>query len=192
MKEIYPLIKNRYTTRHFLPKQVNEEDLNAILEAGRWAPSSMNTQPWHFIIIKNKKAINLIWNASYYSQSEDKKKPQLPPLLIGVILDSAAKPESALAKEFERHYSPNINYMNIAMPVLNMIYQANALGLASGIKTPGSKEIKELLKLPEGHECPIFVSLGYAAETQTQARERKHLSELVFYEKYGKKSKPFL
>jgi nitroreductase len=191
LKEIYPLIKYRHSTRHFLPKKVSDEDVNVILEAARWAPSSMNIQPWHFIVIKNKKLINLIWNASYYSQIGEKKL-QLPPLMIGVVLDHSARPESSLTKDFEKHNSPNINYLNLAMPVLNMLYQATALGLSAGIKTPGTKEIKELLKLPEGHDCPIFVSIGYSAETDAPPRTRKQLSELVFYEKYGKKSKPFI
>ena len=48
---INPLISNRWSPRSFdLDKEVNHDDLLAILEAGRWAPSANNLQPWKFTV----------------------------------------------------------------------------------------------------------------------------------------------
>ena len=37
---------------------MKEEELQAILEAGIWAPSGHNGQPWHFTVIQNKELID--------------------------------------------------------------------------------------------------------------------------------------
>ena len=48
-------IQERYSVRKFQDKPVPDEVIKDILEAGRLAPSWANTQPWHFIVIKDAK-----------------------------------------------------------------------------------------------------------------------------------------
>jgi len=54
MNEVLKAIKNRRTIRRFKPNPIDEEMLQMILEAGRWAPSFSNLQPWRFIVIKDQ------------------------------------------------------------------------------------------------------------------------------------------
>lgn len=62
---ILDLIKNRYALRSFdTEKTPSFEDIRDILEAGRLAPSFLNLQPWHFIVIKDEKTKNLLYNLS--------------------------------------------------------------------------------------------------------------------------------
>lgn len=62
---ILDLIKNRYALRTFdTEKMPSFEDIRDILEAGRLAPSFLNLQPWHFIVIKDEKTKNLLYNLS--------------------------------------------------------------------------------------------------------------------------------
>ena len=49
--ELLEAIYNRRAVRAFRPDQIADEVLNKILEAGTWAPSHGNNQPWEFIII---------------------------------------------------------------------------------------------------------------------------------------------
>ncbi len=58
------LIKNRYSLRNFDSKMPSFEDIRDILEAGRLAPSFLNLQPWHFIVIKDENTKNLLYNLS--------------------------------------------------------------------------------------------------------------------------------
>ncbi|MHA2081506.1 MAG: nitroreductase family protein, partial [Candidatus Thorarchaeota archaeon] len=46
-------IRDRRSIRKYKSDDVSDEDLHTILQAGRWAPSASNKQPWHFIIIQN-------------------------------------------------------------------------------------------------------------------------------------------
>jgi len=58
------LIKNRYSLRNFDSQMPEFEDIKEILEAARLAPSFLNLQPWHFIVIKDENTKNLLYNLS--------------------------------------------------------------------------------------------------------------------------------
>jgi nitroreductase len=49
------LVKNRRSIRRFKPDPVPDELIDKIIEAGRWAPSGYNSQPWDFVVIKDRK-----------------------------------------------------------------------------------------------------------------------------------------
>jgi nitroreductase len=74
MKAIY----DRRTVRMFNSKPVSDEDINKILEAGTWAPSHANTQPFEFIIIGSDTRKKLL--AVYGSMMENGplKNPAIP------------------------------------------------------------------------------------------------------------------
>ncbi len=48
------LVKKRRTVRQFKPDPVPDEYITKILEVARWAPSGFHTQPWEFVVIKEK------------------------------------------------------------------------------------------------------------------------------------------
>ena len=73
--ELNECIKGRRSIRAYTAEPVSKEQINAILEAGTWAPTAMNRQPWNFIIIEDKKLLKLI--------SDETKvlvKQMMPPL----------------------------------------------------------------------------------------------------------------
>jgi len=49
--ELFDAIKNRRSCRNYLPEAIDDTVIESILEAGTWAPSPLNTQPWEFIVI---------------------------------------------------------------------------------------------------------------------------------------------
>ena len=52
--DLFDAIRGRRSCRNFLPDPLKEADLEKILEAGTWAPSPLNGQPWEFIVITNQ------------------------------------------------------------------------------------------------------------------------------------------
>ena len=58
------LVKARRSIRVFKPDPVIDEDIARIVEAARWAPSGMNSQPWEFVVVKNPDTIRKILAAS--------------------------------------------------------------------------------------------------------------------------------
>ena len=55
--ELFDAIKGRRSIRRFKDSPVKDSDIRAIIDAARMAPSASNSQPWHFIVVKNKPII---------------------------------------------------------------------------------------------------------------------------------------
>jgi F420 biosynthesis protein FbiB-like protein len=49
-------IRGRRSVRRYRPDPVSDEDLAAVLEAGRWAPSPHNAEPWRFVVLQTRDA----------------------------------------------------------------------------------------------------------------------------------------
>jgi len=58
------LIKNRKSVREYTEQKISHEDLKKILEAGYYAPSWMNVQPWKFIAIENQETKDMLCELS--------------------------------------------------------------------------------------------------------------------------------
>jgi len=76
---INPLISGRWSPRAFDQKEVKEEDIKTVLEAGRWAPSSNNLQPWRIIYgVKGSETYDRIMDCLVeFNQSWVKNAPVL-------------------------------------------------------------------------------------------------------------------
>jgi nitroreductase len=70
-------IRGRRSVRSYTSEAVSKEEIEAVLEAGTWAPTGMGRQPWRFIIIEDKELIKYI--------SEETK------LLVQQMMPSMAK-----------------------------------------------------------------------------------------------------
>ncbi len=62
--DVLEAIRNRRSHRAFTAEPVEPEKVEAILEAGRWAPSAANSQPWEFILITSAAARRRIYELS--------------------------------------------------------------------------------------------------------------------------------
>jgi len=57
--EVTDAIRNRKSTRAFLDKPISEELISDILECARWAPSGVNSQPWHVAIVTGETKLKV-------------------------------------------------------------------------------------------------------------------------------------
>ena len=80
--DFFEVIRRRRSIRRFSDRPVAEQDLKAILEAARLAPSATNEQPWSFIVVRDRELKNgmrdmvdamitteLLLNKQIYSES---------------------------------------------------------------------------------------------------------------------------
>jgi nitroreductase len=85
--DVYECIRTRRTVREFKPDAVPDEIVHHILQAGRWAPSSSNTQPWHFVVIRDRETIATIGRiatqGAFIGQA---------PLAIAIVMENARRP----------------------------------------------------------------------------------------------------
>ena len=55
--DLFDALKNRRSVRRYKVDGVDDKKLEAILDAGRWAPSWANSQCWRFVVVRDKKII---------------------------------------------------------------------------------------------------------------------------------------
>jgi 5,6-dimethylbenzimidazole synthase len=60
--DLFTTMKERRSCRNFLPGPIDEATVEKILEAGTWAPSPLNGQPWEFIVVTNKEVKEKIFS----------------------------------------------------------------------------------------------------------------------------------
>jgi len=66
--EVLEALRTRRSIRKYTNEEIPEGDIRKIIEAAMSGPSAVNSQPWHFIIIKNRSVLNEIPKASLYAQ----------------------------------------------------------------------------------------------------------------------------
>ncbi|HEC63378.1 MAG TPA: nitroreductase family protein [Candidatus Acetothermia bacterium] len=162
MNQVLEAIKTRRSIRAFKKDPVEEEKVEAILEAARWAPSGKNTQPWRLVVVQSpeKRAhlgrlvtqLDMIRNA---------------PLTIAVLLDTQAG------------YDPTKDLQAIGACAQNILLAAHSLGLgACWIGRVRDEEVEKVLGAKEHEELMMLIPIGYPAESPPP-KPRKPLSELV-------------
>jgi len=157
-------IKGRREIREYLDKPIPQESLEQILEAGRLAPSSKNSQPWHFIVIRDKgilrKISDLTPTGKHIAQA---------PLAIAILMDGAKLPE-----------------IDGARATQNMVLAAWSLGIGSCWVTNFYDDgVKDLLGVPQRMKLVTVMPFGYPTEPKTTRKKiRKPMSEILHYEKF--------
>lgn len=161
-------ILKRRSVRRYADKDVPEECVHKILEAAMSAPSAGNEQPWHFIVIRDKKTLAALAEASPYA-----KMLKGAPLGILVVGDLSLQ-------RHEGYWA-----LDCAAAVENMLIAVTDLGLGAvwlGIYPLEERVsyIKNYFKLPE-HIIPFAViPVGYPLEAQ-KSFSRFH-AERIHYE----------
>ncbi len=176
--ELLKLIKERWTARKFKSKKIEDEALEKILEAGRWAPSGGNKQPWELVIIKDDDLKRNI--AELYSEtggfSKSSERYTKPPILIAVCIDTRTM--ESYPKNMPKDF---ITYAGIGTMVQNMSLMATSLGLSLSWGTQPEEtqdKLKKLLKIPEYLYIPDILQLGYS-DQQRFSTNRREIDEFV-------------
>jgi nitroreductase len=169
-------MKKRVAVREFLPKQISDEDITTIVDAGLNAATSMNRQSWFFTVVQHSETLKAISGAVGYKLIES----EIPSLV-----------ERAQSSGFSSfHHAPTVIFISsdhsrysladCANAAQNMCNAATALNIGScyissfvqALDHPSLRSVIEKFDLPEGYRPTFAVALGYPAH-QPQKKERK-------------------
>jgi nitroreductase len=186
---IHDVIANRWSGRAYdATRPVTREQMLALLEAARWAPSCYGDQPWRFVVWdKNTDAAS--WQQAYECLVPGNQGwARDAPMLLLVCADTL----------FNHNGQPNrwAQYDTGAAAV-SLCLQAQALGLMAhqmGGFDPG--KARALAGVPDQYTLMAMVTVGYAAdmaqvsaearERELAPRSRRELNELFFAGGWGK------
>jgi len=178
MKAIY----ERRSIRRYEADPVKEEDLKAVLEAARWAPSWANTQCSRFVVVRDPDI------KARLAATLDPTNPALSSITQAPIVIVAC---AELGKSGWEKGQPvtdkgdNWFMFDVALAMQNLVLAAHSLGLGTvHVGLFDARKAAEVLQLPPGIACVEMTPLGYPSKTG-KAPPRKELSEIVFYDRYG-------
>jgi len=193
--EFADLVVKRRSVRKFKEDPVDNTVIERILEAGKWAPSASNSQPWHFIVItetdiKKKIAEN---STQFSKQAWRKFSPEHARYLAarGGSWDKSAM--SRIPVFVVVCFLPvedirdELVLGSVWMAVENMLLAATNESLGSCIYTfyniQEEDRIKEMLLVPEEYRIACLIQLGYCSVTPPLP-SRKFLTEIVSYQHF--------
>ncbi|AKB77241.1 Nitroreductase family protein [Methanosarcina horonobensis HB-1 = JCM 15518] len=170
--KIIDTILNRRSVREFTDRQISKEEISTILNAGRWAPSGLNNQPWRFVVVRGPKTIHQLSECTHYSGIVAGA-----PLLIAAFLDT------------ESSYNRTKDVQAVGASIQNMLLTCCELGLGAvwlGEILNQHEKVNSILGCPPKLELMAVLAIGEPAPGK-RSSARKALSELVFEERYGEK-----
>jgi len=160
------LIRSRRSIRKFTGQSVDDEMVEQIIEAGTWAPSGLNNQPWKVAVIRDPSAKNAIAPLTRYSSIiED------APVLLALFLDTGAS------------YDRTKDIQAIGAFIQNMLLAVHALGLGGvwlGEILKNKDKVARIVSAPDTFELMAVIALGHPAEKGGKG-SRKGVKEAVFY-----------
>ena len=196
------IIRDRRSIRVFKPDPVPDEMLQKILEAGRWAPSGANGQPWELIVVREKekraKLSEILQDMGRWERENEPKYvdeghvvfpinsftyTKTVPVFIIVALDPKWKKISIQVGDGsdDRIYRQSVGHL-----VQNMWLMTHALGLATVDVTVRNVQdrIKKLLGIPNELEVSDILPIGYPA--QKREKDRRPIGAVVHYDSFDK------
>lgn len=166
--EIMDLIRSRRSIRKFTGDEVDERSVEIILDAGRWAPSGKNNQPWRFAVIRDRDLKNAISELTHSGSII-----RGAPVCIAVFLDNSVC------------YDRTKDVQAIGACIQNMLLAIHSMGLGGvwiGEILRNKEEVRRLLQAPESFELMAVVAIGHPA-VSPRGGSRKGIEEIVFLKK---------
>ena len=161
---VFEAVRTLLAVRSYQDTPVAEEIIRRIVEAGRLTASSMNRQPWHFIVVQNRDTLHqlgtLVRTGPYVAQA---------PLAIVVAIDKTPFAVSDASRAIQ-----------------SMLLTAWDEGLGSNwVGFGGLGAIKALLDIPDEVDVFAILPIGYPTESLGQGKkQRKALAEVVHRERF--------
>lgn len=177
-EEFFEVVEQRRSIRKYKEYDIPTEDLTKILEAARLAPSTNNTQPWRFVVVKDRDTINLLslvaGNQKFIANAN------------AVIMALADRGASCCPGNPSQWH-----VLDTMIAAEHVVLAATALGYGSCwvamLDSRHSEDIgvvKNALRIPDDMEIVSLVTLGIPDEIPPP-RQTNSLDGIAFTEAYG-------
>ncbi len=175
MNEVLKTIKERRSVRAYTDRQIGQSELDLIIEAGLYAPSAHNEQPWYFTVVQNQSLLDEInqkankvmagseneWLRSLGTNPAFRASYNAPTVIFVSAREGAMSAQTDCCAAIE-----------------NMMLAARSIGIGSvwvGLLWPyfSLDEAREKLRIPEGYKPLHAVAFGYPNGENPAAPERR-------------------
>src|ERR671921_880302 len=175
---INPLILNRWSPRSMTDEELDDDTIMSLFEAGRWAPSSYNNQPWRFIYAKRNTES---WIKLFDLLYEGNKVWAKNAAALGVVISR---------KNFEYNNKPSVTHQfDAGAACENLALEAVDLGIAThAMEGFDHQKAKTNLGIPESYNVMAMIAIGKRGPKENLTpklqeaefpSDRKPLTEIV-------------
>lgn len=212
LDDFLALVRSRRSCRKFKADPIPDELVEKILEAGRWAMSGANGQPWEFVVIKDQPTKDKITELFIQHRQrafqiertrvEEVRMPahrgktigilslKTAPVLIAVVGDRRTLQASVLYTNFVfGEGGPGAVYFkNMANATQLICLAAAAAGLGAqwaSVNSGWEGTLKAILNVPEELAIPTIIPIGYP-DYKPPPPYRRKLSEIVHHGQYDR------
>ena len=175
--ELDVCIKGRRSVRAYTDEPVSKEQIEILLEAGIWAPSGMNRQPWRFIIIENKELIK------YVSDETKLVAQQMMPSMAKEfqteedVICFNAPVLVLICIEQDKQWG-QVGFLDSVLAAQNMFLKAYEIGLGTCYMgfvgfLRSKPDVLRKIGVPEGYEMVVPFILGHPKTKQKAGKRNK-------------------
>lgn len=174
---MFEAVQTNIAIRYYNKRPVEETHILRILDAARTCQSGKNLQPWYFILVRDRSALEKL--SGYMKGDIDEGELKNATIAIAVISDPASE----------------FHLVDAGRAIQNMTLVAWELGIGSvmisGLEPPNREscrdQIEHFLGVPQNLNLVDLVIFGYRKrQTTVKRKNRKKLTEIAFLEKFGK------
>lgn len=164
--DVFEAVRTILAVRRYQDKPVPEEVVRRILEAGRLTASSMNLQPWHFVVVEDKDTLRqlgaMVRTGPYLAEAA---------LAIVVVIERTKFAVSDGSRAIQ----------DMLLTAWGDGVGSNWVGFIGGLD-----QIKPLLNIPAELDVLAVLPFGYPAQAVGRGRKnRKPLAQVASRERYG-------
>ena len=164
--EVYKAVSTVLAVREFRTESVDDTIINKIIESARLTGSSMNLQPWHFILIRNRDKL----------------------ISIGEIVTSGKyTAQASFAIVVATDKSSQFAVSDASRAIQSMMLTALSEGIGSNwTGWIGMTKVADLLCVPNNLDVIAVIPFGYPKQIRTKGiKNRKSVGEIVHSEQFG-------
>jgi nitroreductase len=155
--QTWDAIRSRRDVREFTDRPIPPDDLDRVLEAGRRAPSSLNSQPWDFVVVTDRDRLAqlaTVWQGA------------------GHVAGSAATIALVAPVPADPGQRDQIFY-DLGQAAMSMMIEAADLGIGTGHAAVFDQDrAREILGFPPDRFCAHLIPAGYPAGRPLRPIER--------------------
>ena len=199
MENLLRIIQRRRSVRVYKSGKVSNKQLETILEAARWAPSGANTQPWEFVITRDRKKMKRV--REIYSNEWKQRKLEDPVHYKGlkkdyvgdvsvlVLVCGDARTKQVYLTTRQAADREKLFQASIANAVQQMMLAAASMNLGTvwvSVREEVEPELRELFQVPEVLRLLWVVPIGHA-RSWPRAKPRRSITAFTHFEVYDRK-----
>ncbi len=175
------IVRNRRSVRAYDSRPVREDDIVAMCEAARWAPSACNHQMWRFVAVTDRERIERLCDEALRPVISNKWLRQAPLIIAGCSqLDIVANKIGTRVTGIEYYQ------IDLGIAMEHMVLKATEIGLGTcWVGWFKEHKVKEILGIPDRVRVSALLAVGYPADAPPAKRARKPLQKILFSETWA-------